>query len=1101
MAVRSETNVDLVPSWIRGTFLRERVELIKGANRSCLGESDQPPSESSRTAIRAQAWREAMGMTEEQFWDHLRTMGIQKDDLGFVLAEADGGNLPLVRMNGGLEWARGLKELLEGRYADQTVPQLEVIAPGDPDQTPRPIPFWSFIRPFLQMGAGHLRRGVQLLQEELGHDAHIGLASLETQVLGQLAQRLLIHATRTLTLELNIARLQGKLLGDSPDARYRHFTEDVLSRKDTFSGLIQEYPVLARLMITTIRRWSDTLLELFTRLEKDRSLIAQTFWGGEDIGNLLEAETGFSDLHRRGRSVFQLRFSHGLRLLYKPRSLAVDYHFQYLLNWLNSHGASPPFPLLKVEDRGDYGWVEFIEHRGCTTESEVSRFYKRQGGYIALLYLLEATDMHAENLVACGELPYLVDLEALFHHRPPIERGRSAYQLAAEELGESVLRTGLLPIWLWTEQDQGGVEISGLGGEEGQQTPRPVPMLDHVYTDEMRVVRRYASMPAGKHRPTLRGQSVDTSAYVDDVVEGFKATYDLLMRHKSELASDPGILRVFNGDEVRQILRPTRSYALFLQEGHHPDHLRDGIDREILMDRLWLAVQRHQFMAQVIPAEKEDLLLGDIPIFMARPNERHLWDSYGRKLSNFFPRPSMGVVLERLENLDERDRDQQVLYLRGTMASIDRTYEHPTLLTESEYSERDGACPPEISRAAFLEAAEAIGEQLQASAFRGETDACWIGLTLDRGNRWILNPIDTSLYGGVGGLALFFAYLADVTGRTDFEETARASLEPVLQLLEMDDPPVRNIGAFSGLASSLYVLSHLSTLWDDPDLLIRGLRSLEILEEQIEQDQSMDVMDGAAGCTIVLLGLYRLTGRERLLELAMRCGGRLMESAVKAGPGLAWRIPGVSEPLAGFAHGVAGIAWSLLALASETGLGEFQELAMASLDYERSLFRPGQGNWLDVRNLEAATAVALDFIPTRWCHGAPGVVLGRLLSLSYSDDPMTRDEIRVGLQTTLREGFGGSHCLCHGDLGNADVLLHAGEVLEEPLWGEKALRYAAAVLQTAQREGRWRCGLPQKADTPGLMVGLSGIGYGLMRMWAPDRIPSVIRLAPPPIRS
>jgi type 2 lantibiotic biosynthesis protein LanM len=1092
MAISDITTLNFTPNWIQGTFIGERIDLIEG-----LCAADCSAEIINLAEIRVQNWRDATGLPEDQFWGYLQKTGVERDDLVYILGKVHVDNTQSMRVQVKPDWVQDLEMILKCAYEDQIVDRLEVITPGDPNQIPRSIPFWPFLRPFLQMGAGHLRQKLSTFIDRLKSASHIGFASLETKLLSHLAQRLLIHATRTLTLELNIARLQGNLQGDSTDERYRFFTDDVLSQKTAFAELIEEYPVLARLIITTTRRWSNTIMELFIRLEEDRELITRTFWDGNNIGNLIEAETGFSDLHRCGRSVFRLKFDSGLKLIYKPRSLAVDCHFQFLLDWLNTLGESPSFPLLKVENRGDYGWVEFIEYCGCKTEAEVSNFYNRQGGYLALLYLLEATDMHAENLLACGEFPYLVDLEALFHHRHSVERGDTAYQLAARELGDSVLRTGLLPIWLWTEKDRGGVEISGLGGEEGQQTPRPVPMLDQPFTDNMRVVRRYASMPAGQHRPMLRGLPVDTSAYVDDVVEGFRSTYDLLMKNRSSLESE--ILPMFDCDVVRHILRPTRSYALFLQEGHHPDYLRDGVDREILLDRMWLAVQRNSFMAQVIPSEKEDLLLGDIPIFTAQTNARHLWDSHGRKLQNFFTKSSMEVVLDKLKCFNEKDRDQQLLYLRGTMASIDRSYDYSSILIGDECTQHNTTHSIDINKAAFLEAAEAIGEKLHASAFLGEKDACWIGLTLDRDNRWILNPIDISLYGGVGGLALFFGYLADATDRTDFKEIARAALEPILQLLEMEKPPIHNIGAFSGITSLLYVLSHLAALWEDPDLLAKGIQTLDYLETQIEQNQSMDIMDGAAGCAIVLRGLYQITGKERLLELAIKCGRRLQENAITAGSGLAWKIPGVSEPLAGFAHGVAGIAWSLMALASETNLGEFQELAMASLAYERSLFRTEQGNWIDVRNLENVNGTAINFIPTRWCHGAPGVALGRLLSLSYLDEPKIRNEIEVALQTTLREGFGGSHCLCHGDLGNADILLHAGEILEDPFWSEIALQRVTIALQTAMREGRWRCGLPQKADTPGLMVGLSGIGYGLMRMWSPDRIPSVVRLSPPKV--
>ena len=85
--------------------------------------------------------------------------------------------------------------------------------------------------------------------------------------------------------------------------------------------------------------------------------------------------------------------------------------------WLNHRGNHPPFLALKILDCGTYGWVEFVEFRECQSVDEVQRFYERQGAYLALLYVLEATDVHFDNSIACGEHPFLVDLETLFHPR------------------------------------------------------------------------------------------------------------------------------------------------------------------------------------------------------------------------------------------------------------------------------------------------------------------------------------------------------------------------------------------------------------------------------------------------------------------------------------------------------------------------------------------------------------------------------------------------------------------------------------------------------------------------------------------------------------
>ena len=109
-------------------------------------------------------------------------------------------------------------------------------------------------------------------------------------------------------------------------------------------------------------------------------------------------------------------------------------------------------------------------------------------------------------------------------------------------------------------------------------------------------------------------------------------------------------------------------------------------------------------------------------------------------------------------------------------------------------------------------------------------------------------------------------------------------------------------------------------------------------------------------------------------------------------------------------------------------------------------------------------------------------------------------EIDTALKTTLTEGFGGNHSLCHGDLGNLELLLQASEALNDPQWRHQVNRLASMVLESIDKNG-WLCGSPLGIESPGLMTGLAGIGYGLLRLAEPMRVPSVLVLEPPPLQA
>ena len=240
--------------------------------------------------------------------------------------------------------------------------------------------------------------------------------TIETLLFVNLPKRLLSIVSRTLVLELHVARLRGQLQGDAPEQRFQSFTQR-LHQRDVALRILQEYPVLARQALLCIHHWVTTSLEFLQHLCSDWQHLRSQLSPDQDPGVVVEVRAGAGDSHRNGRSVVIAQFSSGFRMVYKPRSMSLDVHFQELLHWMNERGNHPPFRLLKILDRETYGWVEYVDAQTCSSESDMQRFYTRQGGYLAILYALEAVDFHHENLVAAGEHPILLDLEALFHPR------------------------------------------------------------------------------------------------------------------------------------------------------------------------------------------------------------------------------------------------------------------------------------------------------------------------------------------------------------------------------------------------------------------------------------------------------------------------------------------------------------------------------------------------------------------------------------------------------------------------------------------------------------------------------------------------------------
>lgn len=989
------------------------------------------------------------------------------------------------------QWLRDLDEAFRLAWPGAPLPFREPVL-REPESR-----FLWLASPLLQQAERRIAEAVREIAAG-GGPLPFDPATVGPLLLAGLPDQLLWTVTRAAVLELNVARLEERIAGDTPEERFDAYVE-LLRRPEEALALFATYPVLARQLVVRIESWGDATVELLRRLAADWPAILAAFGPGEDPGPFAYARGGAGDRHRGGRTVSVLTFASGWRLVYKPRPMAVAAHFQDLLGWMNERGFAPAFRRLSVLDRGPYGWMEYAAAAPCATLEEVRRFYQRTGGYLALLYTLDATDFHHENLIAAGEHPLLIDLESIVQPRPPRLARPDSDWLATEAIGDSVLRIGLLPQRAFGGAGE-GIDISGLGTPAGQLSPDFLPYWQERGTDVMRLGRRQLEMGPSSNRPVLGGAAVEVSDHVEDLAEGFSRAYRLLAERGHELLADGGPLARMAVDEVRVIMRPTRTYALLLQESFHPFLLRDALERDRHFDNLWQGIEYSAAHEKVTAAERLELLAGDIPLFSAQLGGRDLFGVGGRRWPDFFELSGLDLVRRRLARLGEADHSRQLWFIRASLAAY-----HVNLFGAETVEEPFGVAAREgADRGRLVEAAAAVGDRLEALALQGDGDATWIGLTSRQGRDWRLTPLGYDLYAGLPGVVVFLAYLAELTGEARYRRLAQAGWRTLWnqrELLRSADLP---IGAFEGWGGLLWTLCHLTRLWDDQACLEEARAIVALLPELVERDRAFDLVAGSAGCLAGLLTLHRTDSTDHTLDVAAACGERLLAGARPGERGAAWLPAGMeslaSAPLAGFAHGACGVAWALLELASVTGDGRFRRAALDAFEYERTLFAPEQGNWRDLRqlkNLQLAKKIDGEIFMLAWCYGAPGAGLARLRALRHVGDPELRREAEIAVASTLAWGFDRNHSLCHGDLGNAELLLEAANVLSDgPRWRAEADRAAARVLESIAQHG-WISGLPQGVEVPGLMTGLAGIGYGLLRMAMPERIPSVLLLDPP----
>ncbi len=386
----------------------------------------------------------------------------------------------------------------------------------------------------------------------------------------------------------------------------------------------------------------------------------------------------------------------------------------------------------------------------------------------------------------------------------------------------------------------------------------------------------------------------------------------------------------------------------------------------------------------------------------------------------------------------------------------------PWLNSGSSFPAVAGPSAPPANRPApsidsYLEMAVRLGARLCR-------DALWCGgmcnWTGDRGGDPSTHgALESRLYTGTSGIALFLWRLFCATGEPVFRVTAEGALRQALFTLPLD-----GCAYYTGPLGILSVATEITGRCDHD-----GFRRAR------PDPARLDVIAGSAGAIATLL-------HHGFADLAVQHGDLLLAQARKLDRGWCWKtLAGIDAGPTGFAHGAAGIAWALIELFHATGEERFRRAALEGFRYEQTCFDAQGRTWLDLGDSRPAAAAV-------WCHGGGGIALARLRAWQVLGGDDLRKEACLAL-AIVADGLPDldNYSLCHGIAGNADLMLAAGEMLADPRWTAIARNAADAGIERCEsRRIPWPSGLHQGHETPDLMWGIAGIGYFYLRMSDPS---------------
>src|SRR6185369_12753310 len=155
--------------------------------------------------------------------------------------------------------------------AMQAKQQCPIPLPDGP-HTPGLAGCLTVFAPMIHEARERVRRGAQQLAARYSTVPFDPIA-IEECLAANLAGPLLMMANRVLILELNVARLEGRLSGDTPQERFLSFAER-LADTEVSGQLLHEYSELRDQVANCLEKWSGFSLEFLEHACQD--------WGAMD---------------------------------------------------------------------------------------------------------------------------------------------------------------------------------------------------------------------------------------------------------------------------------------------------------------------------------------------------------------------------------------------------------------------------------------------------------------------------------------------------------------------------------------------------------------------------------------------------------------------------------------------------------------------------------------------------------------------------------------------------------------------------------------------------------------------------------------------------
>lgn len=454
--------------------------------------------------------------------------------------------------------------------------------------------------------------------------------------------KLLLH--KIIIYEMHKYKKKHELKGDDGKERFQNYIKTNFTNISDLKEFYYNYPFLIRHIIERTNYFKSNISDLIERLNQDFLSFIHKYNLGTNTIETISLSDG--DTHDKGRSVSTITFNNNQKIVYKPKDLTITKSLAAFFHYLNQNFKTEILiPKRFIES--NYIFEEYIEKKDLKHEREALNYYYNYGQLVALAYILNGADFHFENIIAHGSQPVLIDLETFFQEAVPLNLSNE------QKSSTSVLSTAMLPFDFFPNKDQ-KIDMSGLT-KGGIKAPIKIKQLSNVGTDSMKYEDKDIYIPNGKNLPEFQGEIFLYNHFKNAIYNGFSSFLNKIIENKAQVISF--IDAHFQNLYVRIVLRPTMKYKELLDYSYHPVAMYNAIERERILQNLWAYPFK---ISSIIKYEYNDLLKGDIPLFLLNTSKTSLFNSEKEEIHNVFDISPIKLVKEKINNLDTKEIEKQL---------------------------------------------------------------------------------------------------------------------------------------------------------------------------------------------------------------------------------------------------------------------------------------------------------------------------------------------------------------------------------------------------------------------------------------------------------